>query len=177
VVVVVAGSGAEREVDVEDVEVATTTERRVVVVERSVVVVERTDAEGTVTERNVVVVAIGTVAVGTVVVVVAVGTVVDVVEVEVGVVVGVVVVVVVAAVTVAVDVDEAASLPTASCTAEFDAAESEVGAVYTTVTMSPITAAGEIVSTTVEPLIVIELIVCVTPPIDATKSLIAAEVA
>lgn len=82
-----------------------------------------------------------------------------------------------AAVTVAVDVDEAASLPTVSCTAEFDVAEFEVGAVYTTVTMSPIAAAGEIVSTTVEPLIVIELIVFATKPIETPKSPTAAEVA
>jgi len=82
-----------------------------------------------------------------------------------------------AAVTVAVDVDEAASFPTVSCTAEFDVAEFEVGAVYTTVTMSPIAAAGEIVSTTVEPLIVIELIVFATKPIETPKSPTAAEVA
>ena len=82
-----------------------------------------------------------------------------------------------AAVTVAVDVDDAASFPTVSCTAEFDVAEFEVGAVYTTVTMSPIAAAGEIVSTTVEPLIVIELIVCATKPIETPKSPTAAEVA
>jgi hypothetical protein len=82
-----------------------------------------------------------------------------------------------AAVTVAVDVDEVASLPTVSCTAEFDVAEFEVGAVYTTVTMSPIAAAGEIVSTTVEPLIVIELIVFATKPIETPKSPTAAEVA
>jgi hypothetical protein len=43
--------------------------------------------------------------------------------------------------------------------------------------MSPIAAAGEMISTTVEPLIVIELMVCATPPIDAAKSPTTAEVA
>ena len=86
-------------------------------------------------------------------------------------------VVVVDTVTVADEVDEPASFPCASCTAEFEVAELEVGAEYVTDTTLPTAAAGDTLSRIVEPLTVTELTVRETPPTVTAYSPTVADVA
>ena len=86
-------------------------------------------------------------------------------------------VVVVDTVTVADEVDEPASFPCASCTAEFEVAELDVGAEYVTDTTLPTAAAGDTLSKIVEPLTVTELTVRETPPTVTAYSPTDADVA
>jgi hypothetical protein len=86
-------------------------------------------------------------------------------------------VVVVDTVTVADEVDEPASFPCASCTAEFEVAELDVGAEYVTDTTLPTAAAGDTLSRIVEPLTVTELTVRETPPTVTAYSPTVADVA
>jgi hypothetical protein len=86
-------------------------------------------------------------------------------------------VVVVDTVTIADEVDEPASFPCASCTAEFEVAELDVGAEYVTDTTLPTAAAGDTLRRIVEPLTVTELMVRETPPTVTAYSPTDADVA
>ena len=86
-------------------------------------------------------------------------------------------VVVVDTVTVADEVDEPASFPCASCTAEFEVAELDVGAEYVTDTTLLTAAAGDTLRRIVEPLTVTELTVRETPPTVTAYSPTVADVA